>query len=155
MGLGACVDTTRVFGYAEYDVMAHQCHGGLAPHVEGHLFSECGFRGLRCSAATTRSGDGLAGQQSGLIQAFTLPNSSHVDRTLCAEYQILDELCGVLATVSPHGRREDIVGVVYLFTTTSPCLSCLGAIRQFQLLFPEVSLEASELCDEEELPSLG
>lgn len=139
---GAGVDTTRVFGYAEYDVVLvgaapTGARPAQAPHVSGHLFCECGYH----PSATVA-------QRRPWLHAFQLPNSSHVDRTLCAEFQILAELCSILAPEGgDHVPRATAVGVLSLFTTTSPCMSCLGAIRQFQLLFPEVAVEASE-CDD-------
>lgn len=131
---GAGVDTTRVFAYAEYNVVPV---GGIAPCVDGHLFRESGLRGSACIARSVN-----------WLHSFQLPNSSHVDRSLCAEFQVLAELCGVL---SPEGGkaspRDAVVGVLFLFTTCSPCMSCVSAIRQFQVLFPEVALETSEYDD--------
>lgn len=142
LGLGgAGVDTTRVFGYLEFAAhLEGSTESGSNASDDptiGYLFRESGRRGPVAAPSALR--------------AIRLPNSGHVDRTLCAEFQLLADLC---ATLSPKdnpatGRRpnNDVVGAVSLFTTCSPCMSCLGAIRQFQILFPEVEVEAIELDD--------
>merc|ERR1712060_985615 len=70
-----------------------------------------------------------------------------VDRALCAEFQLLDELCGNLEGAAPWledpRRRREIVGFVRLLTSMSPCVSCLCAVRQMQLLLPGVRIEAT------------
>mmetsp|Transcript_71096 Transcript_71096/g.161491 ORF Transcript_71096/g.161491 Transcript_71096/m.161491 type:complete len:215 (-) Transcript_71096:60-704(-) len=136
---GAGVDTTRVFAYAEYTVVSV---GGCGPQAEGRLFRESGL--ARGAGAGQPQGGGQCRQA--WLRPFRLPTSGHVDRSLCAEFQVLNELCSILA---PEGGARDprpaVAGVVDIFTTASPCMSCLGAIRQFQLLFPEVSVAACEL----------
>lgn len=135
--LGAGIDTTRAFAYAEYDVVQME---GSSLQLDGHVCRESGLRGSTA-----------AGRASPWLHSFRLPNSSHVERSLCAEFQILRELCCIFVPGSvaegcsrPH---QSLVGVLILYTSTSPCLSCLGAIRQFQLLFPEIALETSEHAD--------
>jgi len=136
---GAGLDTTRVFAYAEYVFGS--------PLVDGHLFSECGFRGCQRTVAK-RSADGPR-RPSSILRAFRLPNSAKVDRKLCAEFQVLSELCSLFSGAeekTPPGESH-LVGVLSLFTTTSPCCSCLGALAQFRLLFPEVAFEHGQ-CEE-------
>mmetsp|Transcript_75244 Transcript_75244/g.243294 ORF Transcript_75244/g.243294 Transcript_75244/m.243294 type:complete len:235 (-) Transcript_75244:65-769(-) len=139
---GAGIDTARVFSYAEYSVVAV---GGAGPQAEGQLFRESGHTHREERPPRRAKVEAPA---AAWLQALRLPNSQHVDRRLCAEFQVLSELCNIFA---PEGGkpapRPTVVGVVALFTTTSPCMSCLCAIRQFQLLFPEVAIEISELDD--------
>lgn len=135
---GAGVNTSRVFAYAEYDVVAI---GPAGLRADGSLCRESGLRGSSPSFSCEPS----AASSSGRLRAFRLPYSGHVDRRLCAEFQILAELCDTFAprsdVISPHTS----VGILLLFTSTSPCTSCLCALRQFMLLFPEIAVEVSEL----------
>jgi len=139
--LGAGADTTRVFAYAEHSAVLI---GGQ--RVTGRYFRECGH--TRQTASNYES-TMLTSSAPGWLPAFQLPNSRHVDRRRCAEFQILQELCRVFV---PSGRLNmeqppwpEVVGVVALFTSVSPCMSCIGAIRHFQLLFPEVEIEVAVL----------
>lgn len=116
----------RVFAYLEY---AAAPEGSTDPVSEwsGQLLYESGGQG---------------GPQSQL-QAIRLPLSGRVKRELCAEFQAFSELTRILSdsAVAP----SQLVGVVSLFTTISPCLSCLAALRQFQRRFPDLGLELLEL----------
>merc|ERR1712228_903119 len=137
---GAGLDTSRIFSFIEYDVhLEAPTHtteiGGSSNPFHGHIFSESGYNSFS-----------PAGRVTSMLHAFRLPNSAHVDRTLCAEFQLLGELCAIFSP-GGIGPRSDVVGVVSLFTTSSPCMSCLGAIRQFQILFPEVDVETCEYDD--------
>lgn len=140
---------SRVFSYAEFSVklhilpeLHHPADPGDGQHLDGCMFKESGFGGC----APRR-----------YLRAFCLPTSSNVERSLCAEFQVLDALaCHFAGKVNDvpklKGSEGTVVpvGIVYLFISTSPCLSCIGAIRHFQLLFPEVAVEMSELgrsCD--------
>ena len=71
-----------------------------------------------------------------------LPHSSLVDRSLCAEFQVLAKLCDLL---DAHATFPDpsVNGKVHLDVTTTPCLSCVSVLCQFQTLFPEVHLRIS------------
>mmetsp|Transcript_89235 Transcript_89235/g.277444 ORF Transcript_89235/g.277444 Transcript_89235/m.277444 type:complete len:179 (-) Transcript_89235:75-611(-) len=142
-GAGA-FEAARVFSYAEYCVV--DAAGG-GRRIEGRLLHECGWRPSAGGPRPPR----LAAPW---LRAFRLPLGGHVDRELCAEFQLLQELCGILA---PEGRppehQPEVVGSVSLFTTISPCMSCIGAIRQFQLLFPEVAIEMGEFDSEGAKPA--
>lgn len=67
-----------------------------------------------------------------------------VDRVLCSEFQTLEELCDNIerAGGTPE-RRCDIQGGVRAFISTTPCVSCIGAMSQFRVMFPNVTLEIS------------
>jgi len=116
----------RVFAYLEY---AAAPEGSTDPVCEwsGQLLYESGGQG---------------GPQSQL-QAIRLPLSGRVNRELCAEFQALSELTRIISG-SPAAPSQ-LVGVVSVFTTISPCLSCLAALRQFQRRFPDLGLELLEL----------
>jgi len=136
--LGAGIDTTRVCAYAEHSVVL-----AAGQRVTGKHFRECGYS----RQVFTESDHEItvpARRGPGWLPAFKLPNSRHVDRRLCAEFQVLQELCQVFV---PSGEPTiaqppwpEVVGVVALLTSVSPCMSCIGAIRHFQLLFPEVEI---------------
>jgi len=142
--LGAGIDTTRVFAYAEHSVVLA---GGQ--RVTGKHFRECGHSRQVLAASDNETTMPARPGPGWLPAAFQLPNSRHVDRRLCAEFQVLQELCRVFV---PSGELTiaqppwpDVVGVVALLTSLSPCMSCIGAIRHFQLLFPEVEIEVAML----------
>merc|ERR1711966_602662 len=75
---GAGIDTTRIYSYAEYSVHLDVPTAGIGETkdigeaVQGHIFRESGYHG-----STT------AGKASSVLHAFRLPNSAHVDRSLC------------------------------------------------------------------------
>eukprot|EP00913_Durusdinium_trenchii_P026437 g24803.t1 len=55
-----------------------------------------------------------------------------------AEFQVLNKAADKLLT-----RGRPAAATLHLDVSETPCLSCLGALRQFQKAFPEVSLRAS------------
>merc|ERR1712046_514785 len=84
--------------------------------------------------------------------------NSNVDRSLCSEHQLLrsivqDLLDGADSSQQGHNndgalfRQEEVLGSadgwLYLFVTGAPCLSCVGTMRQFQLLLPGVCFRVS------------
>mmetsp|Transcript_22996 Transcript_22996/g.72385 ORF Transcript_22996/g.72385 Transcript_22996/m.72385 type:complete len:113 (-) Transcript_22996:71-409(-) len=82
-----------------------------------------------------------------------LPRSALVDRSLCSEGQLLSGLCSELAgPETAEGLLRGVRGWLRLYVTGAPCLSCVGAMRQFQLLLPGVSLS---VCIGEELQHHG
>lgn len=108
----------RVYCYCEFALQP----AGSA-EMSGILVKEYSFLG-------TRAG------KSGLLWSTVLPINELVDRSLCAEFQALSELCDRLDDV---GRRQ-VTGHVSLLTTGASCLSCVNAFRQFLSLFPGVAL---------------
>lgn len=66
------------------------------------------------------------------IRAFPLALNSRVERSACAEFQLL-------ARVSLQ-LDDSSRGYANLYCSGTPCLSCAAALRQFQLLFPGVRL---------------
>lgn len=71
---------------------------------------------------------------------------SRADRTLCGEFQVLEKLRRRAIETASNGICDEagvcrgVSGEVRLFAAVTPCLSCVGAIRQFQLLFPSLSV---------------
>lgn len=109
----------RIFAYAEFELSA----AGI--DRRGRILREHGFQGLRR-------------WQKGWLRALTLPVNLHVDRSVCAEFQVMNEICDF---VSQEGLADDkescpeVAGHVDLLVCTTPCLSCVCAAMQFQLLF--------------------
>lgn len=116
----------RVFAYAEYSLEAPV--EGEEP-IEGKMLFENGFRCMRGDARWLRH--------------VKLPINSWVDRSLCAECQMMTEFCTELARDNLAGTPELnalLKGTLYVFTSSPQCISCLGVLRQFQLLFPAVTM---------------
>ncbi|CAJ1346664.1 unnamed protein product [Effrenium voratum] len=120
----------RVYCYLEYE-LRHD-----AKVIQGSLMKENSFLG-----------EGTRAGRAGLLKHWVLPISELVDRSLCAEFQALSELCDRLDAldVKPE-ERCDLPGVVRLWTLGASCLSCVRAMRQFRQLFPTLRLEVH--CDE-------
>lgn len=118
----------RIFAYSEYAFCDLDRDTEL---VEGRMLREHGFQGLRM-------------WQKGWLRATTLPVNHHVDRSVCAEFQVFNELCDL---VHQHGLADSmrdcggVSGSVRVLVSTTPCLSCICAVLQFSLLFPNVILK--------------
>lgn len=120
----------RIYVFAEY-------HFGstlrpMSPLLEGTSFQ---LNGLRSDPETARRP---------YLAAVPLPISKWVDRTLCAEFQLLAEVCEMinrtgLELTSPE-MRHSIYGLLNLYLSEPSCVSCVGAMKQFQTLFPGVDI---------------
>merc|ERR1719203_1231606 len=78
----------------------------------------------------------------GLLQPLSSPISGLVDRGLCSEFQLLGEILDVLwQRGGPQGDK--FCGNIRLFVSTAPCVSCIWALRQFQMLLPSVRIEVA------------
>ncbi|CAE7782305.1 unnamed protein product [Symbiodinium sp. CCMP2456] len=77
------------------------------------------------------------------LRPTALPFNVLVDRSLCSENQLLSKLYEKLhdAALSKTSCRPS--GRVQLYVTGAPCLSCVGAMRQFSMLLPLVQLNIS------------
>jgi len=62
------------------------------------------------------------------------------DRSGHAEIQILSEL---FSQLDSSVVKQSAVGIVHLYVTHHPCLSCLGAVCQFRAAFPGVVVSVS------------
>lgn len=130
----------RVVSYAEMDVEPCARKGGS---LRNSRFQQNGYQGMRHGREW--------------IVATTLPFNHNVDRSLCSENQLLSHICEDLARsrLQQLGRLtgQQVVpakpllagarGWLRLYVTGAPCLSCIGAMRQFQLLAPGVQLSVS------------
>eukprot|EP00746_Dinoflagellata_sp_MGD_P155656 gnl/MRDRNA2_/MRDRNA2_85486_c0_seq3.p1 gnl/MRDRNA2_/MRDRNA2_85486_c0~~gnl/MRDRNA2_/MRDRNA2_85486_c0_seq3.p1 ORF type:complete len:538 (+),score=86.77 gnl/MRDRNA2_/MRDRNA2_85486_c0_seq3:199-1812(+) len=122
----------RIFAYAEFEFTPAVPDRGDAP-VRGAMLRENGCQGYRS-------------WQKGWLKASTLPINPHVDHSMCAEFQVMNELSDL---VHKEGLADDISesqavgGWMKMLVSTTPCLSCLCAIQQFRLLFPQVRAEVS------------
>jgi len=119
----------RVVSYAELD-LTPPGHG--ATSIAGARYQQNGYQGSRLV--------------SDKILPTQLPFNHNVDRSLCSEFQLLTGVCQDLL----QSQKGDVVrflaqvqGWLRLFVTGAPCLSCVGAMRQFQLLLPRVTFEVS------------
>lgn len=94
-------------------------------------------------------GEGTRAGCAGLLRSWVLPISGVVDRSLCAEFQALSELCDRLdaAQKEPQATLAQEVlkgsGTVCLWTSSASCLSCVRAMRQFRRIFPQLRLKVS------------
>lgn len=112
----------RVFAYAEYDL---ELVPGAAGRIQGKLLFENGFQSARANAQWFRH--------------TPLPINTWVDRSLCAEAQLLAAFCTQqLADGRPPNALK---GRLRLYTTSPPCASCVGVLWQFRLLLRNLELE--------------
>jgi len=124
----------RIFAYAEFAFErpgALEGQGSPRAPVEGRMLREHGFQGLRM-------------WQKGWLKAVTLPVNAHVDRSVCAEFQVLNELCDLVHQSGLADSMEEchwVLGLARVLVSTTPCLSCVCAVLQYSLLFPKVRLE--------------
>mmetsp|Transcript_8492 Transcript_8492/g.15056 ORF Transcript_8492/g.15056 Transcript_8492/m.15056 type:complete len:294 (-) Transcript_8492:16-897(-) len=68
------------------------------------------------------------------LRAFPLAVRSSVERAACAEFRLLSRLAAEMEGLS---TSKDLNLEVKLYASKTPCLSCLAAMRQFQILFPQ------------------
>jgi len=115
----------RVVSYAEMNL--ELAHDGR--HIQGCMYQQNGFQGVR--------------HAGNFILATALPFNHNVDRSLCSENQLLSRVCGECLNWNKAPQKSllaQVKGWLKLFVTGAPCLSCVGAIHQFQLLLPKVVL---------------
>lgn len=149
----------RIYVFGEYHFASTLWP--MTPLLEGTSFQ---LNGLRSDPETARRP---------YLCAVPLPISKWVDRTLCAEFQLLSEVCDMLnragiEMTSPE-LRHSVYGLLSLYLSEPSCVSCVGSFKQFQTLFPgvdvlvdcssvveplmartEMDLEARQLEEEEE-----
>lgn len=116
----------RVFAYAEYEI---EPPPGEA-EITGKMLFENGFRGVRA--------------ETNLLQRMQLPVNSWVDRSLCAEMQMMTMFCCQLAKEGLAGGPElnaMLCGRLLVYTSIPPCLSCVGVLWQFLMNFPGMELQ--------------
>ncbi|CAE7942112.1 Sumo3, partial [Symbiodinium sp. KB8] len=76
--------------------------------------------------------------------AVQLPISKWVDRSLCAEFQLLGEVCELLhrsgMDLTCPELRYSVHGDLNMYLSEPSCVSCVGAMKQFQTLLPGANL---------------
>lgn len=106
----------RVLCYAEWDV---QLMNGEP--LRGALLRENGIRvGHTPPPAWLRS--------------FATPINFLIGRDLCGEFQLVTGI-GLILDAAPVGQLQ---GTVQLYSSSTPCTSCITVFRQFQLRFPRL-----------------
>eukprot|EP00747_Dinoflagellata_sp_TGD_P191845 gnl/TRDRNA2_/TRDRNA2_55814_c0_seq1.p1 gnl/TRDRNA2_/TRDRNA2_55814_c0~~gnl/TRDRNA2_/TRDRNA2_55814_c0_seq1.p1 ORF type:complete len:524 (+),score=82.10 gnl/TRDRNA2_/TRDRNA2_55814_c0_seq1:217-1788(+) len=120
----------RIYVFCEYHFASTL--RPMSPLLEGTSFQLNGLHG-----------DPITNRRPWLC-AVPLPISKWVDRNLCAEYQLLSEVCEMINRsgidmTSPE-LRHSLFGVVNMYLSEPSCVSCVGSIKQFQTLFPGVDI---------------
>eukprot|EP00933_Yihiella_yeosuensis_P055638 TRINITY_DN5448_c0_g3_i1.p1 TRINITY_DN5448_c0_g3~~TRINITY_DN5448_c0_g3_i1.p1 ORF type:complete len:432 (+),score=67.06 TRINITY_DN5448_c0_g3_i1:143-1297(+) len=120
----------RIYTFAEYHFSSTL--KPMLPVLEGTSFV---LNGLRTDPETARRP---------WLCAVPLRISKWVDRTLCAEFQLLGEVLEMLnrsgiELTSPE-LRHSVHGFLSLYLSEPSCVSCVGAMKQFQTLLPGVTL---------------
>jgi len=117
----------RVFAYAEYRLEPPP--GDDPELIRGRMLFENGFRSMRSDLKW--------------FKHTPLPVNTWVDRSLCAEMQMMTEFCTQLKKENLAGREEVnelLRGDLFVYTSTPPCVSCVGVLWQFKLYFRHVDL---------------
>mmetsp|Transcript_154492 Transcript_154492/g.280699 ORF Transcript_154492/g.280699 Transcript_154492/m.280699 type:complete len:596 (-) Transcript_154492:84-1871(-) len=120
----------RIYVFSEYHFASTL--RPYAPLLEGCSFQ---LNGLRQDPDTARRP---------WLCAVPLPISKWVDRTLCAEFQLLAEVCDMInrtgIELSSPELRHSVYGLLQMYLSEPSCVSCVGAMKQFQTLFPGVDM---------------
>jgi len=148
----------RVFSYCEYRLSV--VRGGGGGRGEGPGAAGCEEDGSVLEGAIFQENsarhDGMAAAPR-WFQAVQLPINEIVDRTMCTEFLLFTQLSlllqregvapsgsGPAAPAAPTAAPSAVVsGELRLYATGPPCISCLGVIRQVQLLFPGLQTSVS------------
>lgn len=124
---------TRVVGYAEYN-------------LEGP------FGTLQGSETCENAYHGEVTRDSKWLRAVNPPFNSFADRRTCCEFRFLDRMIDRIVSRGRDERggdggcpqwRAQVLGYIHILVNAAPCVSCLGALRQFRLLFPAVRLRVA------------
>lgn len=79
------------------------------------------------------------------LRAVTPPFNPFADRRTCSEFRSFDRLLEHLAQQQACASHERTLlrGRIEMLINAPPCVSCIGVLRQFQLLYPNVVLQVS------------
>jgi len=124
---GSALVHRRVFSYGEFSLEVP----GLGQPVTAAMTKENGRR--------DRSFD----PRSSVLRPLSSPISGLVDRSLCSEFQLLSAALESLSQLTGTTSFAPTRGFIRLFVSTSPCVSCIWAIRQCQIHLPQVMLEVA------------
>ncbi|CAE8592395.1 unnamed protein product [Polarella glacialis] len=103
----------RVLCYAEWDVLL-----STGEPIRGTLMRENGIRIGHMNPPAW-------------LRAFATPINSIIGRDLCGEFQLATGI-GLILDAAPPGH---LTGEVHLFSSTTPCCSCLAVLCQLQQRF--------------------
>lgn len=121
----------KIYSYAEFNVTS------LPTPLVGDLFRENGCRNPGNSRPRW-------------LRAVPLPINIFVERELCAEFQLLEAVCNTISAAisscNNEASREKVFGNVDILISSASCVSCVGAIRQFQLLWPAIHVTVGMMC---------
>mmetsp|Transcript_79125 Transcript_79125/g.140048 ORF Transcript_79125/g.140048 Transcript_79125/m.140048 type:complete len:281 (+) Transcript_79125:295-1137(+) len=126
-GPGVTWIRTRVVSYVVYDLQG--------PGVE-----------LQGEEAAENAYHGEVLRDSRWLRAVTPPFNPFADRRTCSEFRFFDRLIELLAhagVASDPVKRAQVRGHITIQINAPPCVSCIGVIRQFQMLFPGVMMRIS------------
>jgi hypothetical protein len=118
---------TRVVSHVQYDLR------GLGMHLHGEEAAENAYHGEVL-------GD------SRWLRAVTPPFNPFADRRTCSEFRFFDRIIEALSRAglaSDDEVRSKVEGYITIHINCAPCVSCIGVVRQFQLLFKGVDLQMS------------
>merc|ERR1712050_498336 len=73
------------------------------------------------------------------LRSFPTPINYLIGRDLCGEFQLVTGI-GLVLDASPPGTTT---GAVRLFSSSTPCVSCVAVLRQFQQRFRGLSVTFS------------
>mmetsp|Transcript_146364 Transcript_146364/g.407739 ORF Transcript_146364/g.407739 Transcript_146364/m.407739 type:complete len:382 (-) Transcript_146364:139-1284(-) len=136
---GTALVHRRVFSYAEYDIRI----GGSRQPLVGSLTRENGRRDRPPGAQDEGARRDRAIPCPQPLRSLASPISGLVDRSLCSEFQLLNAIMDLMWQDSGTTTAESSQGLVRLFVSTAPCISCIWALRQFQLLVPWARIEVA------------
>lgn len=80
------------------------------------------------------------------LRAVTPPFNPFADRRTCSEFRFFDRVIEALSRAglaSDPTVRAQVEGYITIHINFPPCVSCIGVVRQFQLLFKGVTLRMS------------
>jgi len=140
---GTALVHRRVFSYAEYEVEATSDDSGSGRLVAGSIIKENGRRDR--NAEERLVGGTRTSVTWPALKPLASPISSLVDRSLCSEFQVLRSMPeeAAMAAAPVKLPPPPLRGRLRLFVSTAPCVSCIWALRQFQLLHPSMQLEVA------------
>lgn len=80
------------------------------------------------------------------LRAVTPPFNAFADRRTCSEFRFFDRTIEALSRAglaSDPIVRAQVEGFITIYINCPPCVSCIGVVRQFQMLFKGVTLRMS------------
>lgn len=117
--------TEKTWSYAAYDLLVSD------KPVKGTAIRDNGFKQAK---------------ECRWLRPAKIKAHEWVDRTQCGEYQLLADICDELANwidVRSSDARSSVTGDVLVYVLSPCCLSCVSVFRQFQHLYPSITMQIS------------